>query len=794
MNKAALKITANHASKIYGAANPTFTASYSGFVNADTASVVSGLQISSAATVTSAAGTTSPIIPSGATAANYTITYALNGAVDASTLGNGATLDRHYSEITGRLDSITSGRGYSADVQSIIYTYDSLGNATRRIDSTTGRDESFQYDGLNRLTSSSASGGSTPSSTISVTYDALGNIKTKTNAGTYAYGENGYGPHAVTTVSGGPLGTRSFTYDANGNLAWDGQRSITWTSYNQVKSITKSGRKTEFWFGAGHERVVQQDAGGAKTTYVGSLLEVVQTGTLTEKKHYIYTPAGRVAVRTARSDSTFQTRFLHQDALGSVTTVTDEYGRVEQRFAFDAWGARTQTANTRTTSGGAVTRGFTDHEHLDDFGVIHMNGRVYDPLLGRFLSADPYIQAPGDSQSYNRYSYCINNPVNLTDPSGYNFMDKVCDAIPMIIVVVVAVVVTYATAGAGAGACGSFWATAAGTPGIGACMAGGFAGAFTGSLLNGQSVGAAFRSGLIGAASAAITYGIGQCFDGIKTGDFQYGKAANGAARALSHGMSQGMLTEMQGGQFRHGFYAGFFSSAAGPLVGKITLGNASLTYCGQLATAAVIGGAVSAIGGGKFENGAISGAFVYMFNQAMEEYEIEKLKGKGFALYDSYGRRTATALGGYDQECIASEYANGSADVAFNLSDPQHCGPNFAASQIPKGTKVLWLVSHGSTEGVPCWGNSVMSADSSFWDLVRDRLDPGAVIIMTGCHSAGADFRIANLQIIADKTHTTIYASPYNVGVARDSGGRAVRLTNDQESGNAKFIKIAPQ
>ncbi len=63
-------------------------------------------------------------------------------------------------------------------------------------------------------------------------------------------------------------------------------------------------------------------------------------------------------------------------------------------------------------------RGFTGHEHLVEFGLIDMNGRVYDPMLGRFLSPDPYVQLPGYADNFNRYSYCLNNPLVYTDPSG----------------------------------------------------------------------------------------------------------------------------------------------------------------------------------------------------------------------------------------------------------------------------------------------------------------------------------------------------------------------------------------
>jgi RHS repeat-associated protein len=56
---------------------------------------------------------------------------------------------------------------------------------------------------------------------------------------------------------------------------------------------------------------------------------------------------------------------------------------------------------------------------LDEFGLINMNGRVYDPSVGRFLSPDNEVQAPDNSQSYNRYAYCMNNPLKYTDPTGY---------------------------------------------------------------------------------------------------------------------------------------------------------------------------------------------------------------------------------------------------------------------------------------------------------------------------------------------------------------------------------------
>ncbi len=331
-------------------------------------------------------------------------------------------------------------------------------------------------------------------------------------------------------------------------------------------------RTSEFWFGAGHERVLQQNSGGTTTVYVGSLFEkVTSPGNFVELKDYIMTPLGRTAVHTVRSDSTVETRYLHQDALGSIDAVTNEYGQVEKRFTYDAWGKRATPVDNHTGSGGKMTRGFTDHEMLDDFGLIHMNGRVYDPVLARFLSADPFVQAPGNSQSYNRYSYCANNPLNATDPTGYSALGGI---LPSIIGIVVAVVAT-ATLGPGGA---TFWqAFVAGLHSLGAVVgagaAGGFASGFSASLLNGGNIGDAFRAGVIGAAwgaaSAAMAYGVGQFFDGMYapgTAGSEMTDPLIEGGRALTHGVTQGGLTEAQGGQFRHGFYAAAFSSAAGSL------------------------------------------------------------------------------------------------------------------------------------------------------------------------------------------------------------------------------------
>ncbi|MCA3000523.1 MAG: RHS repeat-associated core domain-containing protein, partial [Rhodocyclaceae bacterium] len=129
----------------------------------------------------------------------------------------------------------------------------------------------------------------------------------------------------------------------------------------------------------------------------------------------------------------------HKDRLGSVIAITSDTGIFRERLAFDAWGKRrtltgalSGTTPTPDTIDGVIdNRGFTGHEMLDQLDLVHMNGRIYDPLTARFMSADPILQDPMNAQSYNRYSYVLNNPTNLTDPTG--FASEECASCPTVL-------------------------------------------------------------------------------------------------------------------------------------------------------------------------------------------------------------------------------------------------------------------------------------------------------------------------------------------------------------------------
>ncbi len=113
--------------------------------------------------------------------------------------------------------------------------------------------------------------------------------------------------------------------------------------------------------------------------------------------------------------------YILKDHLGSWTTITDAEGNVEQELSFDAWGnlRDPETWTGTSTEASMFDRGFTGHEHLRFFDLINMNGRMYDPVMSSFLSVDAYVQSPDNSQNFNRYAYCLNNPLRYTDPTGW---------------------------------------------------------------------------------------------------------------------------------------------------------------------------------------------------------------------------------------------------------------------------------------------------------------------------------------------------------------------------------------
>jgi RHS repeat-associated protein len=147
---------------------------------------------------------------------------------------------------------------------------------------------------------------------------------------------------------------------------------------------------------------------------------VLIRGSSVNKYFYISSPTGLCGIYTIEASGSGKLYHIFTDHLGSLTEIVDTSTGTVTRQSFDAWGNKRSASDWRNaaTYNLFADRGFTGHEHLEVFALINMNGRVYDPVLGRFLSPDPYVQAPDFSQNFNRYSYCLNNPLVYTDPSG----------------------------------------------------------------------------------------------------------------------------------------------------------------------------------------------------------------------------------------------------------------------------------------------------------------------------------------------------------------------------------------
>jgi RHS repeat-associated protein len=340
--------------------------------------------------------------------------------VTQETLGNGLVTNRAYDAVTGWVKSIQTGVSGGSTVQNLAYTWDLAGNLASRKDvNQSNLTESFVYDNLYRLDYSQRNS----VTNLDMAYDALGNITSKSDVGTYTY--HAINKHQVTSTSNG----WSFVYDNNGNMTSGRGATLTWTSYNYVASIANGTDTATFSYTPGRQywkQISNYTTGGAATTiYVGGILEKVTASGNTGFRHMIRA-GGSTIIVSRQSSGSNSVYYLTRDHLGSSSAISNDSGGVLVNSSFDAFGKRrgsNWTGNPSsadwTALAGTTRRGYTDHTMLDNVNLIQMNGRVQDPVLGRFASADPYITEPGFTQNYNRYSYVYNNPLTFRDPSGF---------------------------------------------------------------------------------------------------------------------------------------------------------------------------------------------------------------------------------------------------------------------------------------------------------------------------------------------------------------------------------------
>ena len=424
------------------------------------------------------------------------------------------------------------------------YTFNNKGNLISRSDLLTGHKEDFVYDNMNRLTAWDVSKNNVSQVNNSINYNpTTGTITTKSDVGfTFNYGEENGKPHALTSISGKP--------GRIPNVA----QTVTYTDFKKVKSISLGNKSLVLDYGVDEQRrkgVFKEGNVTFTRYYSGNYEEEISLSGKVKKIHYISGGDGLAGIYI-NDDGNRSFYSAYCDYQGSLLALTDMNGVVKEKYAYDPWGNRRNPASwkdTDTRTKFIVDRGYTLHEHLDGFGLINMNGRVYDPLLGMFLSPDPYVQAPGNWLNYNRYGYCYGNPLVYTDPNGEFFIGAI----------IIGAMMNAAIQGFSGnlhGGVGDFFKAA----GIGALS--GAAGAGASQLVSGAVIWGGFGGGaLIGSAGGAASGFVGGAGNawmggasfgqGVKTGLINGGIGA--ITGALAGGLFRGFSDYKNGYNFWNG-------------------------------------------------------------------------------------------------------------------------------------------------------------------------------------------------------------------------------------------------
>ena len=536
------------------------------------------------------------------------------------------------------------------NIQDNHYVHNAKGLMRKRTDSLQQIEELFTYDALDRLDMASVVHQSDPALSYNQDpdYDISGNITQRNDVGTYHYDESCEhlgqpytpGPYAVTEVSGAR--NASYCYDNGGNMLSGDGKNITYNAFNKPTKIQSATAAVDMVYGPGRGLIKHTTTASGKILTKHSFggyenIEINESGQLTRKERFTL-PGGVVISYEDGDPATRKEEYLFNDALGSVVAVTDGLAQVTEQYRYDPWG-RPRLANWQALTDstwenlgreeGATGKGFTGHQMLDEVGVIHMGGRIYDPTLGRFMSADPVVKGLTNVESYNRYSYVLNSPMSFTDPSGYswwseNVTDKLRDLrkkykreILGVMTLGTSESIRFASeelarfaaknkyAGevigvVGIAAC-SYFTAGAGT----AACAGAFQGTVTTSIAleNGASFNdalqAGVKSGAIAYVSASMAYEIEM--SGI-----------SGFEKGFAHGVRGALTASASGGDAVSGFAGGFAVGSLGDGIQKIT----GSSQAGGALASALLGGTASEISGGKFVVGAATGAFSYLARQ----------------------------------------------------------------------------------------------------------------------------------------------------------------------------------
>ncbi|CVK16210.1 RHS repeat-associated core domain-containing protein [Apibacter mensalis] len=490
------------------------------------------------------------------------------------------------------------------------------GNLNSRYRDTYNWKEEFTYDPFERLVS-----WTDPEGTHSLSYETDGRITDNSEVGKYQY----------TTTARYQKTSIDLNTDGKNHYQTSPLQQITYNALKKPVAIRETEKLPSGKNGTSPE--VQHNIKFTYNLHTTRSSATIQNNTQeTQKKYYsdsqdveIILENGLIKIITYIGGSPYSAPaahviqikernpqkpeetlyYFHRDYQGTLLAITDEIGKAIEQRLFDPWGKILKVTDRKgkTTSQNPqlifTDRGYTGHEHFTTVGLIHMNGRMYDPILKQFLSPDNHIQDPYNAQNYNRYSYVLNNPLKYTDPSGELF-------------------------------------TVAGTAWLGAAVIGATIGAVsyttyalcTDSFLWGGFV----KSILMGGAGGAAAYGVGSLAGVIRTGistttqtltNLQVDILAAGIEGAMN-GLTQGIIQGISGGDILQGISSGSISSLVSTAVsmGGTAAGVDGTKIGGTLFFGTVSGGFGAVLTNGNFWQGAATGLIVSGLNHVAHQMD----------------------------------------------------------------------------------------------------------------------------------------------------------------------------
>lgn len=541
--------------------------------------------------------------------------------------------------------------------------------------------ESYTYDDQDRLLTWTDFTGTTAN-----TYETDGRIKTNDLVGSYNY------------VAGNRYRKKSATLNTVGNTYYATRcpQTVSYDMFKNPITITEATRgKVDFEYNLSNSRsksVIKTEAGAiAKIKYYSGITAVEVIERPNQSLQFITYIAGSpydaaVALEKTYTNSggnytpsTQEYLYLHRDYQGTIVAISGNGGTIKERRQFDAWGNLKKyyknNVEVSTTTFNNVDfelltdRGYTAHEHFFSVGIIHMNARLYDPVLHTFLSPDALIADPSNPQNYNRYAYALNNPLMYVDYSGNE-------------PITVAVLVTAAIIGAVIGGV-SYVAI---------------------NLYNGTAItwGGLAKSIIVGAISGVASAGIGHIAQSATT--LIFGTSGTGfvnmallaVTKGAMHGAAQGIIQGVSGGDPGQSFLTAMATSIAGSIFGADFSGTGEGlgwansvrgSIVGTSLFGSVTGGVTSRLQGGNFWEGAAIGLTVSLLNCAGNKLypAIDNLISKKYnfnVMLDEAGAR------GAGHEAISGELDNGqyrfiSLNGTLDPNDANFSGPSHKTDEV---------------------------------------------------------------------------------------------------------------